>query len=83
MKTRISKTTMEKKLIPTTINLPKEWTEHLALLKKETGKSESFYIKKALQMYLEDLEDLQIGLKILKNKSKTYTTEELNKKLGL
>jgi predicted DNA-binding protein len=53
-------------------------------LEKTTKKTKDFYIQQALIRYLEDLEDLQIGLERLKKKDKIfYTSEELSKKLGL
>lgn len=64
-----------------TIKLPKEWVEHLFFLEKTTDKSKEYYVKEALYRYLEDLEDLEIGLKALKSKSKTYTSEEADKRL--
>ena len=64
-----------------TIKLPQEWIEHLLFLEKTTAKSKDYYIQEALYRYLEDLEDLQIGLKVLKSKSRTYTPEEADKRL--
>jgi len=64
-----------------TIKLPQEWAEHLLFLEKTTAKSKDYYIQEALYRYLEDLEDLQIGLKVLKSKSRTYTSEEADKRL--
>lgn len=76
-------TTTKKELVATNIKLPKEWVEHLNLLERETSKNKDYYVQEALKRYLEDLEDLQLGLQALKSKSSVYTTEELNKKLGL
>jgi len=70
------------KNISLTIELPKEWADHLIFLEKTTSKSKDYYVREALYRYLEDLEDLQIGLKALKSKSKTYTSEEADKKLN-
>lgn len=64
-----------------TIKLPKEWAEHLIFLEKTTPKSKDYYVQEALYRYLEDLEDLEIGLERLKSKSKTYTSEEADKRL--
>ncbi|MCE8163670.1 MAG: hypothetical protein I3273_06780 [Candidatus Moeniiplasma glomeromycotorum] len=64
-----------------TIKLPKEWVEHLLFLEKTTTKSKDYYVKEALFRYLEDFEDLEVGLKTLKSKSKTYTPEEANERL--
>lgn len=67
-----------------TIKLPKEWAERLLYLEKTTSKSKDYYVKEALFRYLEDLEDLQVGLERLKKKNKFYyTSEELSKRLGI
>jgi predicted DNA-binding protein len=50
-------------------------------LEKTTDKTKDYYVQEALIRYLEDLEDLQIGLKVLKSKSRTYTSEEADKRL--
>ena len=64
-----------------TVKLPQEWVEHLSFLEKTTSKSKDYYVKEALYRYLEDLEDLQIGLKVLKSKSRTYTSQEADQRL--
>lgn len=68
-----------------TVELPKSWASHLEHLEKTTKKSKDYYIREALYRHLEDLEDYQIGLNVLKSKtlSKTITDEELVKKLNL
>lgn len=67
-----------------TIKLPKNWVEHLNLLEQETAKNKDYYIQEALKRYLEDLEDLQLGLKRLAKKNKVYhTPEEVSKRLGI
>lgn len=70
-----------KKEVSLTIKLPKEWAEHLFRLEHITHKSKDQYVQEVLIRYLEDLEDLQIGLKRLKSKSPTYTAEEADKRL--
>ena len=73
-----------KSSIDVTVRLPKDWAEHLNYLEKTTSKSKNYYIRESLKRYLEDLEDLQIGSERLKKKNKVYyTSEELDKKLGL
>ena len=71
-----------KKTKSLTIKLPKDWAEHLLYLEKTTSKSKDYYVKEALFRYLEDLEDLQVGLEKLKKKNKVYyTSEEANERL--
>jgi predicted DNA-binding protein len=54
-------------------------------LEKTTKKSKEYYIRECLLRYLEDIEDYQIGLNVLRSKtlSKTISDEELAKKLNL
>ena len=66
-----------------TINLPKYLEEQLNHLKETTKKPKSFYVKEALIRYLEEMEDLRIALQRLEKKGKTYTSEEVRKKLNL
>lgn len=67
-----------------TVKLPKKWIDHLNHLEQTTEKSKDFHVKEALIRHLEDLEDLQTGLKRLKKKNKVfYTSEELSTRLNL
>ena len=66
-----------------TINIPKELASQLVYLETISKKSKDFYIKEALIRYLEDIEDLQVALKRLGKKTKTYTSEEAKAKLNL
>jgi len=65
------------------INIPKELASQLVYLETISKKSKDFYIKEALIRYLEDIEDLQVALKRLGKKTKTYTSEEAKAKLNL
>ena len=73
-----------------TIELPKELKECLNYLETASKQSKEFIITEALIRYIEDMEDIQkySVLEILGEleeikKQKTYTTEELNKRLGI
>ena len=65
------------------LDLPKQLKNQLDHLKKTTKKSKSFHVKEALTRYLEDMEDLRIALERLEKEGKTYTSEEVRKKLNL
>lgn len=71
-------------MINVKVNLPKKLEEHLNYLEKVSKKSKEFIIYEALIQYIEDMEDIQ-KLSVLsaleKKKPKTYTTEELKKRL--
>ena len=66
-----------------TINLPKKLEDQLTYLEVISQRPKGFHIKEALIRYLEDIEDLRIALKRLEKEGKTYTSEEVRKKLNL
>jgi len=74
-------------MIILTLKLPKkveqELEKDLEHLEVVTKKSRSFHVKEALIRYLEDMEDIRDALESRDKKEKTYTTEELEKKLGI
>ena len=49
-----------------TVRLPDEINSRLASLAEKTGRSKSFYVRKAIEEKLEDMEDLYLGLAVLK-----------------
>jgi len=60
------------------VRLPETMMARLNALCQETRRSKSFYIKEALQSYLEDMEDLYIALERKANPhAKYYTSEEV------
>ena len=66
-----------------TIDLPKKLEKQLTYLEAATNKPKSFIIQEALNRYLEELEDIRDALEVSNRKEKTYTTEKLEKKLGI
>lgn len=66
------------------IRLPKKLEEELEIISKRTERPKSYFIRKALEHYLEDLKDYTIALDRLKDKKAEYLTpEEATKYLGL
>lgn len=66
------------------VRLPKELTEQLDNIARDTERSRSFIIQKALESYIEEYADLQIALDRLRDKSDTEISgKELRKSLGL
>ena len=66
------------------IRLPDEIVEELESITKETERSRSYIIQKALESYIEDYADLQIALDRLHDKSDPIISgTELKKSLGL
>lgn len=70
-----------------TVRLPDELQQRLDHLATETGRAKSFYIKQALEAYLEDLEDLLLANATLERvrsgKEKTYTLKDVENELNL
>lgn len=73
--------------VATSLRLPEEMNSRLNELAKETGRSKTFYILKALEEYLEDIEDIYLAEKILEGvragRIKVHSSEEVEKRLGL
>jgi RHH-type rel operon transcriptional repressor/antitoxin RelB len=69
------------------LRLPEDLRIRLEKLAKRTGRSKTFYMVEAITEKLEDLEDLylveQRTLALREGRSKTYTLDEVEKRLGL
>jgi RHH-type transcriptional regulator, rel operon repressor / antitoxin RelB len=64
------------------IRLPQKLEEKLEMIAIKEERPKSYIIRKALERYLEDLEDYTEALDILNSSSKIYTNEEATKRLG-
>jgi RHH-type rel operon transcriptional repressor/antitoxin RelB len=69
------------------IRLSDDLSSRLEKLAKRTGRTKSFYVVKAIEEHLQDLEDLYIAeqrlIELRAGRSRTYTTEEVERELGL
>ncbi|ORC29585.1 anti-toxin [Marispirochaeta aestuarii] len=65
------------------VRLDPDMEEKLNKLSKETGRSKSFYVKQALENYLEDREDYLLALSVLEKKEPRKSIKEVRKELGL
>jgi len=66
------------------VRLPKELADQLDNIAKETERSRSYIIQKALELYIEDHADLQVALDRLHDKTDSVLSgKELRKSLGL
>jgi RHH-type transcriptional regulator, rel operon repressor / antitoxin RelB len=66
------------------VRIPQELADHLDGIAKETERSRSFIIQKALESYIEDYADLQVALDRLRDKTDAIvTSKEMRKTLGL
>jgi len=65
------------------ITLPPEIEGRLADLALKTGRTKTFYARKAILEYLEDLEDYYLGLEVIAQNNKRISHAELKAKYGL
>jgi RHH-type transcriptional regulator, rel operon repressor / antitoxin RelB len=69
------------------VRLPDHLEQRLNMLAEQTHRSKSFYIREALEQYLEDKEDYLLAVAALeefeKSGKKTISLEELSKQLKL
>lgn len=67
----------------TSIRLDQNTEKRLENLAKSTGRSKSYYLRKALEKHLEELEDYYLGMQSLEESTKTYSKEEVKNELGI
>ena len=65
------------------IRLEPELEERLDRLARETGRTKSYYAKKAIQQFLEDREDYLLGIAVLERNETRTSLAEVRKELGL
>ena len=66
------------------VRLPDDIAKKLARVAKETERSRSFVVQKAIETYLEDFADLQVALDRLRDSSDTViSSKDMRKSLGL
>lgn len=67
-----------------TLKLPADLETRLTNLAEKTHRTKSFYMREALEEYLEEHEDAFLALERLNAKNAEYlSTKELEKRLGL
>lgn len=73
--------------MPTSVRLQEDIEQRLNALVAETGRSKAYYIREAVEEYMDDLEDVYLTEKRLEEiragRSRTYTLEEVEARLGL
>jgi RHH-type rel operon transcriptional repressor/antitoxin RelB len=65
------------------VRISRALDERLDSLAARTGRRKSYYASKAIERYLEDIEDYQDAKEAIKKSKRTYTLAEVAKKLGL
>lgn len=68
---------------PISIRLPKNLADQLENIAKETERSRSFIIRKALELYVDDFADLQVALDRLHDQGDPIVSaKEMRRSLG-
>ena len=70
-------------LTPLSFRADENLLDRLNLLSAETGRSKSYYIKKAINQFLEDREYYLLGLAAIDRNEPTITLSELEQLIGL
>lgn len=65
------------------VRLDKETEERLELLCKKTGRTKSYYAKKAIKEFIEDREDYLLAVAALEEGGEFTSFAEVRKNLGL
>jgi RHH-type transcriptional regulator, rel operon repressor / antitoxin RelB len=76
-----------KSRMPVSIRLPDDLDRRLEFLARQTGRTKTFYIMKALVERIDDLEDYYLAADVLERiregKESSYSSAEVRKDLGL
>ena len=67
----------------TAVRLEKDLEDRLTRLSDETGRSKSYYIRLAIEQFLEDREDYLLGLAVLEREEDYVSIDQVRKELGL
>ena len=65
------------------MRLPEHLENRLNRLSEKTGRTKSYYVKKALEAFLEDKEDYLLAISALEKKNPSVPLEKVIKDLGL
>jgi RHH-type rel operon transcriptional repressor/antitoxin RelB len=74
---------IKKEQVMFAIRLPEQLEERLESLAKRTGRTKTFYAKKAIEQIVEDMEDYLFAEKRLRENNPSATLSEVGKRLGL
>jgi len=69
------------------IRLPQSIEDRLERLARKTGRTKTFYAREAILRHIEDLEDIYEAERTMERlragKERTYTLDEVSKRLGV
>ncbi len=85
--TRSSSATVRSRAVPRqaagVVRIPVALDERLTRLAQRTGRSKSYYARKALETFIEDTEDYLLAVASYESSKKTTSLDELRKKYKL
>ena len=64
------------------VRLEAEIEDRLGKLSARTGRTKSYYVREAIERFLEDMEDRYIAIERLENPGKRWELDELEDDLG-
>ncbi len=67
----------------TAVRLSEATEKRLDQLARKTGRTKSFYLRKALEQHLDDMEDYYLGMQTLEKTKRVYSKQEAKRELGL
>jgi RHH-type rel operon transcriptional repressor/antitoxin RelB len=65
------------------VRLPEQLEHRLTNLADQTGRTKTYYVKKAVEDFLEDREDYLLAVSVLEQKNPSVPLDEVMKGLGL
>ena len=65
------------------VRLESSVEDRLNRLANETGRSKSYYVKQAIELFLEDREDYLLALSVLEKEEPRKSIADVRKELGL
>lgn len=65
------------------VRLDPETEAQLTELARETGRSKSYYVKQAIETFLEDRADYLLGVAAVERNEPTISAQSLRRELGL
>ena len=68
---------LKKRFTMLAIRLPKDIETRLASLAEQTGRTKTYYARKAILAFIEEMEDIYLASNRLENPTKTWTHEEI------
>jgi RHH-type rel operon transcriptional repressor/antitoxin RelB len=66
-----------------TIRVPDELETRLDNLVRKTGRTKTFYVRTALEQFIEDREDYLLAVDVMGRDEPTISLDELERNLGL